>query len=82
MTDKPINRTHGRRPGLWLTIVGGLVAVGFAIYALFAAPDSTSGPLWIVAGWGALVFIYGVYRLVRGPSSLDDPRGGTDVNGR
>lgn len=82
MTDKPINRTHGRRPGFWLTIAGGLVAVGFAIYALLAAPDSTSGPLWIVAGWGALVFIYGVYRLVRGPSSLDDPRGGTDANGR
>lgn len=82
MTDKPINRIHGHRPRLWLTIVGGLVAVGFAIYALLAAPDSTSGPLWIVAGWGALVFIYGVYRLVRGPSSLDDPRGGTDANGR
>ncbi|GAA3302056.1 hypothetical protein [Glutamicibacter nicotianae] len=82
MTDKPINKTHGRRPGLWLTIAGGLVAVGFAIYALLAAPDSTSGPLWIVAGWGALVFIYGVYRLVRGPSSLDDPRGGTDANER
>lgn len=82
MTDKPTNRKSSGRPGLWLTIVGGLVAIGFAIYALLAAPDSTSGPLWIVAGWGALVFIYGVYRLVRGPSSLDDPRGGTDANGR
>ena len=82
MTGKAADSTRRRRPGLWLAIVGGLVAVGFAIYALLAAPDSTSGPLWIVAGWGALVFIYGLYRIIRGPSSLDDPRAGTDANGR
>lgn len=66
-----------RRPGLWLVIIGGLLAVGFGIYAAISA----STPLWIVAGWGALVFLYGLYRLIRGGSKLDSPRGGTDANG-
>ena len=82
MTAKPVDSPRKRRSGLWLAVVGGLVAIGFAIYALLAAPDSTSGPLWIVVGWGALVSIYGLYRVIRGPSSLDDLRGGTDANGR
>ncbi|UYQ77223.1 hypothetical protein OF385_14555 [Glutamicibacter sp. JL.03c] len=69
------------RPGLWLMVVGGLLAVGFAIYAVLAAPDSTSGPLWIVVGWGALVFLYGLYRMIRGRSSIDHRAGGTDANG-
>ncbi|NQD41700.1 hypothetical protein [Glutamicibacter halophytocola] len=69
------------RPGLWLMVFGGLLAAGFAIYAVLAAPDSTSGPLWIVAGWGALVFLYGLYRFIRGRSAVDHQRGGTDVNG-
>ena len=70
------------RPGIWLMIVGGLIALGFAIFALVVSPVTTVGPLWIVVGWGILVFLYGLYRFLRGPSSLDHKRGGTDVNGR
>lgn len=70
--------THQPRPGLWLTIVGALIAIGFTIYALVATPDSTAMPLWIVVGWGGLVCLYGLYRLIRGRSPLDHPRGGTD----
>ncbi len=81
MQDR-LRGTNRHRPGLWLMIIGGLLAVGFAVYALLAAPDSTSGPLWIVVGWGALVFFYGLYRVIRGRSAVDHPRGGTDVNGR
>jgi len=80
MQENQINRNR-QRPGLWLMIIGGLLAAGFAVYAVVAAPDSTSGPLWIVVGWGALVFLYGLYRALRGRSSVDHPRGGTDANG-
>ena len=82
MTGNPARADRKRRPGIWLMIIGGLLAIGFSIYAVLAAPDSTSGPIWIVAGWGALVFLYGLYRVIRGPSTLDDPHGGTDANGR
>ena len=71
-----------KRPGIWLMLIGGLLAVGFAIFALLASPDSSPGPLWIVVGWGVLVFLYGLYRAVKGPSSLNHRRGGTDANGR
>ncbi|QRQ78307.1 hypothetical protein [Glutamicibacter protophormiae] len=74
--------SHKKRPGIWLMAIGGLIAAGFAIYALLASPDSSPGPLWIVVGWGVLVFLYGLYRAVKGPSSLDHRRGGTDANGR
>lgn len=80
MQENQINRNRPR-PGLWLMITGGLLAAGFAVYAVVAAPDSTSGPLWIVVGWGALVFLYGLYRALRGRSSVDHPQGGTDANG-
>lgn len=82
MTGNPARAQRKRRPGIWLMVIGGLLAIGFSIYAVLAAPDSTSGPMWIVAGWGALVFLYGLYRVIRGPSTLDDPHGGTDANGR
>lgn len=82
MTGNPARAQRKRRPGIWLVVVGGLLAIGFSIYAVLAAPDSTSGPMWIVAGWGALVFLYGLYRVIRGPSTLDDPHAGTDANGR
>ncbi|WP_347038258.1 hypothetical protein AAHB37_17025 [Glutamicibacter halophytocola] len=75
MQENQINRNRPR-PGLWLMVIGGLLAAGFAVYAVVAAPDSTSGPLWIVVGWGALVFLYGLYRALRGRSSVDHPRGG------
>ncbi|MFJ2618451.1 hypothetical protein [Glutamicibacter sp. NPDC087344] len=71
-----------RRPGLWLMIIGGLIAAGFAILALLSEAGSSPGPLWIVVGWGGLVFLYGLYRVVKGPSSLDHRKGGTDANGR
>lgn len=70
------------RPGVWLMIVGAVIALAFAIFAVAVAPVTTAGPLWIVVGWGVLVFIYGLYRAVRGPNSLDHKRGGTDANGR
>lgn len=82
MTGNPARADRKRRPGIWLMVIGGLLAIGFSIYAVLAAPDSTSGPMWIVAGWGALVFLYGLYRVIRGPSTLDDPHAGTDANGR
>lgn len=82
MTENPARKTSGHRPGFWLVIVGGLFAIGFAIYALITEPESSSGPLWIVVGWGAMVFSYGMYRVIRGPSPLDDPHAGTDANGR
>lgn len=82
MTGNPARAQRKRRPGIWLMVIGGLLAIGFSIYAVLAAPDSTSGPMWIVAGWGALVFLYGLYRVIRGPSTLDDPHAGTDANGR
>ena len=82
MTGNPARADRKRRPGIWLMVIGGLLAIGFSIYAVLAVPDSTSGPMWIVAGWGALVFLYGLYRVIRGPSTLDDPHGGTDANGR
>lgn len=70
------------RPGVWLMIVGAVVALAVAIFALAVSQMTTAGPLWIVMGWGILVFLYGLYRTVRGPSSLDHERGGTDANGR
>lgn len=81
MSTEPTS-TRQPRPGLWLVIIGGVVAVVFAILALTIASDSTAGPFWIVFGWGLLAFLFGLYRLIRGRSSLDHGRGGTDAGGR
>lgn len=71
-----------RRPGLWLVLIGAVVAIVFAVLALTIASDSTAGPFWIVVGWAGLVFLFGLYRMIRGRSSLDHRRGGTDAGGR
>lgn len=75
-------RRNRSRPGLWMVIIGALIAVIFAIIALTTSASNTSIPFWIFVGWGGLVMLFGVYRLIRGHSSLDHPKGGTDVNGQ
>lgn len=70
------------RPGVWLMLVGALIALSFAIFAVAVSTVEGVGPLWIVVGWGVLIFLYGLYRLVKGPSSLDHKAGGTDANGQ
>lgn len=72
------------RPGLGLMIAGAIIAAGFTAFMLLS-PDggiTSPSPLWIAVIWGLLMVIYGAYRAVRGPSSLDHPRGGTDAEGR
>lgn len=75
-------RRNSSRPGLWMVIIGALIAVFFAIIAITTSASNTSIPFWIFVGWGGLVMLFGLYRLIRGRSSLDHPKGGTDVNGQ
>lgn len=74
----------GARPahhrGLALALGGLIIAAAFASF-IFLVPQSDSlsrSPLWIAVIWGALMIIYGVYRMIRGDSKLDHEHGGTN----
>lgn len=78
------SQATGRRPahhrGLGLALGGLIIAAGFASF-IFLVPQSdvlTRSPLWIAVIWGALMIIYGVYRMIRGDSKLDHEHGGTN----
>lgn len=72
-----------RRPGVGLMIAGAIIAIGFAAFLLFmpGAGTTSPSPLWIAVAWGLLMVIFGIYRAIRGRSSLDHGRGGTNAEG-
>ncbi|MFJ2619313.1 hypothetical protein [Glutamicibacter sp. NPDC087344] len=72
---------HKKHLGLGLVIGGALVAALFLAF-IFAVPHGSAAevtPLWLGAIWAMLSMLWGVFRLVAGPSKLDHPHGGTDA---
>lgn len=85
MSDsRGVSRPQKKRPGVGLMISGAIIAVAFAAFLIFAPGTGTTNPspLWIAVIWGALMFIYGAFRAIRGRHALDHPRGGTSVDGK
>lgn len=72
--------SHRPRRGLWL-LIGGLVVAGFFLTFLLISQSAATSltPMWIGVAWGALMAVWGLYRLLKGPSKLDHPQGGTDA---
>lgn len=72
---------HKRHLGLGLVVGGGLIAALFLLFIFVVPANDTAAatPMWLGAIWGGLAMCWGLFRLVAGPSSLDDPHGGTDA---
>ncbi|GER23813.1 hypothetical protein NCCP1664_23080 [Zafaria cholistanensis] len=69
------------RRGLVLSLTGLVLMLLFGafIYSQFALGLDTATPMWLGVGLGAIMFVYGLFRWFRGPSSLDHPHGGTNA---
>lgn len=83
MDDNATSRSGKRfmaRRGVGLAIAGVLIA---ALFGIFMNIDQTSGegwksPMLIGVLLGLIMLVFGVYRLSKGNSSLDYPKGGTN----
>ncbi|ASN39408.1 hypothetical protein [Paeniglutamicibacter terrestris] len=83
MDDKETPRSGKRflaRRGVGLAISGALIA---ALFGIFMSIDQMTGEGWkspMLVGvlLGLIMLVFGIYRLVKGNSSLDYPQGGTN----
>lgn len=69
-----------RRKGSGLLIAGLLITVLFVVF-MFLGQDPGQGlktPVWIGVAFGGIMALFGLYRMVKGPSPLDHPGGGTN----
>lgn len=82
MTTEPgqaPKRPFFKRRGAPLLITGVILII---VFGLFILADMEPGqnaftPMWIGVLFGAGIAGYGLYRALKGPGMLDDPRGGT-----
>lgn len=81
MTSRqPEKDSRRKHLGLGL-LIGGLIIVAFFL-AFLLIPQNTDesiSPMWIGVVWGALMAIWGVFRMIKGSSKLDHPQGGSDA---
>lgn len=81
MTSQRPEKAAGRKHlGLGLLIGGLIILVFFLAFLLIPQnADKSMSPMWIGVAWGGLMAIWGLFRMIKGPSKLDHPRGGSDA---
>ncbi|MBV1781348.1 hypothetical protein KRR55_19780 [Paeniglutamicibacter sp. ABSL32-1] len=77
---EPSKKPFFQRRGAPLMITGVILIIVFGLFIMAdrQSGESLASPMWIGVLLGLGMAGYGLYRALKGPGMLDNPRGGTN----